>query len=101
MKDLKCSKSTCRFNDAYCCCAKQITIGDATDCSSFTQREHNPKNTFEMAEDFEKRNYTVDTTVNCEAQECLFNEDKKCVSNGITVLSEVGHEAVCATYIER
>jgi len=99
MKDLKCALSECEYNQAYCCCAKSIDVSSDTGCNTFVQSTKR-KNLFEMGDDFAKRNYEVDTNVKCKAN-CIFNKEDICNANGITVLGDLTHEAVCATFMQR
>lgn len=98
MKDLKCGQKHCKFNKGYSCCAKEISVGRDTDCTSYT---FDPKNAslFEAGSDFVKVNYSVDTKVNCTAP-CLFQREKKCIANGITVMNAQHSKASCLTFVK-
>ena len=100
MKDLKCALAECEFNQAYCCCAKAIDVSGEAGCNTFVENSNKRKSLFEAGEDFAKRNYDVDTNVHCKA-DCIFNKEEICNANGITVLGDLMHEAVCATFMQR
>jgi len=99
MKDLKCGLAECEYNEAYCCCSKKIEVDKTAGCCTFKESSSKRKNLFEMGEDFQPRNYDVDTKVACKA-ECIFNKEDVCFANGITVLGDVAHDAVCATFMK-
>jgi hypothetical protein len=98
MKDLKCGLKTCKFNKGYCCNAKQISVSDQTECSSYTYDQQNAS-LFEAGSDFVKVNYSVDTQVGCKAA-CLFNKNDTCIANGITVMNDEKHKAGCLTFLK-
>ncbi|MCL2861435.1 MAG: DUF1540 domain-containing protein [Firmicutes bacterium] len=100
MKDLKCGKKECRFNKGYCCTAKDISITNDTYCSSYDPVEEKRKSLFEVAHEFAKANYTVDTHVKCTA-DCIFEHEKCCTANGITVMSEDERTPQCLTYVKK
>jgi hypothetical protein len=98
MKDLKCGLKECRFNKGYCCCADCITVDPIADCTSYEPLESKRRSLFEAADEFIPANYSVDTQVKCAAP-CIFNKDKVCRANGITVMNGEAGDAVCLTYI--
>lgn len=98
MKDLKCGKKMCKFNKGYCCCAKKIEVAKTTDCLTYSPTEKNFSD-FEAGEDFVKADYSVDTSVGCNA-DCIFQKENKCVANGITVMGEKS-SATCLTFIKK
>ncbi len=99
VKDIKCGLKECKFNKGYCCCAKSIDVSTNTDCLTYSPDEKKRNSMFEAAADFIPANYSVDTSVACNAK-CIFNKDNRCVSNGITVMNQGAHEVVCLTYVK-
>ena len=99
MKDIKCGLKDCKYNKGYCCCAKAIDVSGHTDCLTYTPDEKKRNSLFEAASDFVPANYSVDTCVHCDAK-CIFNKDRQCHSNGITVMREGGTDVICLTYIK-
>ncbi|MBR2967626.1 MAG: DUF1540 domain-containing protein [Clostridia bacterium] len=97
MKDLKCGKKSCKFNKGYCCMARKIEVAKSTDCLTFepVEKKHSM---FEAGSDFVKADYSVDTSVSCNAN-CIFQKSNKCVANGITVMGD-NNCANCLTYIK-
>ncbi len=100
MKDLKCGLRECVYNRAYSCTAKQILVEKSTDCATFRRDETKRSKAFEAAEDFAARDFSVDTHVKCGA-DCMFNKDKVCHANGITVMGDHKKDAMCLTYIQK
>ncbi len=104
--DIKCRKTSCKFNNAYTCNAKDVDISCRLKCHTFTP------DTTKNAEDFSKNMFEADTetysnsrhikNVNlfCQAGNCLFNCSGQCKANGITVLDENKGEALCGTFIK-
>lgn len=100
MKDLKCGLKNCKFNQGYCCCARAIDVKHDTGCATYTFDATKAKSMFEAGSDFTKANYAVDTSVACTA-ECIFQKNRKCIANGITVMNENGTEAKCLSFIKK
>ena len=104
--DIKCRKTSCRFNNAYTCMAKGVDISNKTECRTFDA------DTTKHAKDFSKNIFEADTEnyansrhikeVNlfCEAGKCLFNHSGQCHANGITVLDEGEGCTACGTFVE-
>lgn len=100
MKDLKCGLKSCTHNKGYCCCAREISVSGQTDCLTFEEDENKKnKSMFEAGSDFVKADYSVDTAVACAAK-CIFQKDGRCISNGITVMSNDDAPAACLTFIK-
>ncbi|MBE5730489.1 MAG: DUF1540 domain-containing protein [Clostridiales bacterium] len=97
MKDLKCGKKACKHNKGYCCCARKIEVANNTDCLTYEPVEKKAS-MFEAGSDFIKADYSVDTSVACEAN-CIFQKNNKCIAGGITVMGD-GSEALCLTFVK-
>ena len=101
MKDLKCGLRLCKYNKGYSCVANAIEIANNTDCLTYEKSDKKNKDMFENASEFVPANYNVDTEVSCGA-DCLFNKDKKCMANGITIMNSEGiGDANCLTYVKK
>ena len=100
--DIKCRKTTCKFNNKLNCEAKKITISKGMECSSFVQSDKPQvdisKDMFETAEEINPYRNFSNCYVKCHA-DCIFNKDKRCCSNGITV-NELKEEPFCITFIK-
>lgn len=105
MKDLKCSLKDCKFNQGFSCIAKDINVTDGAECSSYiVSKEKVANRMFEIGSEVGAPDYTVDTLIECRADNCLFNKNSKCVANGITVLGNTDDGkncADCATFTPR
>jgi len=85
--------------------AKSIEVSRETDCESYECDELKKSliiengNLFEISEELVAKNLR-DVPLSCNARHCLYNRDRKCNANGISVIDEHG-DAPCTTYIER
>lgn len=104
--DIKCRKTSCKYNNAYTCSAKNVDISCAVECKTFEP------DTTRKAEDFSRNMFEADTenysnsrhiknvSLFCLAGNCLFNCSGKCKANGITVLDDDKSCALCGTFIK-
>lgn len=81
MFDLKCKRTRCTYNKNCNCTAKKIDVDKKTECTTYT-----PSNEAEVGEVEKVGQPPIrkDIKVGCSA-DCIFNSDKKCTANGITV----------------
>lgn len=104
--DIKCRKTSCKYNNAYTCKAKDVNISGYAKCETFNADESKPaedfsKNIFEAdTEDYANSRHIREVNLNCDAMHCLFNKEGKCNANGITVIDEGHGKTACATFIE-
>lgn len=104
--DIKCRKTSCKFNNAYSCVAKGVDISRGVACSTFEpdmtkNAEDFSKNMFEAdVENYSNSRHIKNVDLFCEAGECLFNHSGKCNANGITVLDEGEGKTACGTFIK-
>lgn len=104
--DLKCKKLNCVYNDKYSCMKKEIKVSRTCECDSFEaakelkkgQRQDASKTMFEAAPDFHPYRHSKNINIECDA-DCLYNQDKKCHANGISVCS-CTNCALCTTFIK-
>ena len=85
--DIRCRKTECKFNDRYTCKAKGIKINEEVKCDSFEKGEKKSdatKRIWNKAPQYAPQRDSKTLSIDCCA-ECLFNNNGKCVSNGITV----------------
>lgn len=106
--DLKCRQLNCKNNDCYCCTCKGIAVTNDGMCASYEEYEGElpPRQQQDVSRDmFEKEpkvhpyrhNKKVD--IHCDCVNCLFNNDRTCYSNGIT-LQHGSNTAECITRIK-
>lgn len=82
MYDLKCKREGCTYNKNCCCTAKEITIDKVAECKSYDPSpDYHKKEKSKLSQRAVKSN----TCVNCKAVACVFNNECKCIANGITV----------------
>ncbi len=104
--DIKCRKTSCKHNHGYTCRAKSINISSNTECDSFVadnskRAEDYSKNMFEAdTENYGNSRHIQNVKLSCDKKECLFNKDKACSANGITVIDEGEGQTACATFIK-
>ena len=101
--DLKCRKTTCKYNNYYTCTAKNIAIANELECRSFVlepskQVKDASRCLFEEAPTYAPYREKKGVRVACAAK-CLFNEQGVCVANGLTVNS-ICDTAYCITHIK-
>ncbi len=102
--DIRCRKTTCKFNDRYTCKAKEILVKKNLICEKY-EKGDKPK------EDKTQRIFSDEPPVyapqrdsktieiDCKAH-CLFNCDGKCVANGIT-LNDLKEKPLCVTFLRK
>ena len=103
--DIKCRKTSCKFNDRYTCVAKGIEIRTDTECATFVPDETKKaqdysKNMFEADLEYSNSRHIKDVKLHCDSVGCLFNKECHCCANGITVLDEGKGKTACATFIK-
>ncbi|MBP3619446.1 MAG: DUF1540 domain-containing protein [Clostridia bacterium] len=102
--DIRCRKTTCKFNDKYTCKAKGITIKDSCECRQFEKTDKPEVDKTQKIFSDEPPKYapqrdSATIHIDCKA-ECLFNDGGKCVANGITV-NEIKEKPLCVTFLKK
>ena len=100
--DLKCRKTTCKYNNYYTCTAKSIAVQTDLLCDSFendaTKKVRDTSRCmFEEAPTYAPHREKKSMRVACAAK-CLFNEQGVCVANGLTINS-INENPLCMTHI--
>ena len=103
--DIKCRKTSCLHNDNYTCRANKIQITFNADCNTFKadqakKAQDFTKGMFEADLEYANSRHIKEVSLDCQNTKCLFNKDKACSANGITVLDEGQGKTTCATYIK-
>lgn len=100
--DLRCRKTQCLYNHKYTCTAKSIKINKKIICSTYVKRNKEEPDTsrfiFDRAPDYAPQRESKTADIECCAN-CLFNQNKCCEANGITVNS-IGEKPYCVTYLQ-
>ena len=105
--DIKCRKTSCKYNNAYTCVAKGIDVSAGVECETFEaditrSAEDYSKNMFEAdVENYSNSRHIKNVELFCQAGNCLFNCSGECRANGITVLDEREGCAICGTFIKQ
>lgn len=93
MVALNCNVETCVHNaDRHCCkgdiCVEGYTAKEPTEtcCGSFAERKGESfRNRFEKPDRF--------IGVACEAEQCVFNENRRCIAEHITIAGDQASQA--------
>ena len=101
MTVLSCSAVTCVYNKEELCSKGDIKVGgseatkkDQTCCESFIERKAGSMS------NSEKIGYTT-IGIECEAQECVYNEERECFAGAINVggnEAATSEETRCSTF---
>lgn len=104
--DIKCRKTTCMFNKGQTCCSSKVDITKETECKTYEKEEIDDKDDldfskkmFEVAPDYANSRHIKNLILDCNANNCLFNKEGKCMANGITVLDE-DKTTSCGTFLK-
>lgn len=103
--DLRCRKTTCKYNDNLTCKAKTIDISSKRDCKMFEKDRKKEELDFsnsifsDTPPKITDYRHLKDMCLVCQAR-CLFNHEGKCVSNGITINSATTREPKCITFMK-
>ncbi len=100
--DIRCRKTTCKFNDRYTCKAREILIKKSLECSQFVKTDKpvddKTKKIFSNTPPvYAPQRDSATIVIDCKAH-CLFNQDGKCVANGIT-LNDLKEKPLCVTFL--
>ena len=110
--DIRCRKTTCKFNNNHTCTAKEILIDKEVLCSSYSlskeiKANENRTSFLDKTEDYSKVMFDKPPKngpmrnrkkieIKCRAS-CLFNNNGVCRANGITV-NDV-NKPICMGYL--
>lgn len=102
MTVLKCSATTCVYNENRLCSRGEIDVmgesarqADETSCGSFRERGSEGKNSSE------EHCGCKEIHIDCKAQNCTYNEHCKCTAGAIDVdgpHAETSRETKCSTF---
>jgi len=93
MTNLSCSVTNCAHNKDDLCSLNDIKVGghqanvkEETCCSSFEDREDSVQNMSDSSQ------AEPETEIECDARECVYNEDKECTASEIHVSGDGASE---------
>ena len=112
--DIRCRKTTCKYNKDHTCLAKSILVDRKVLCSTYQLSEalkgkNRQQGLLDKAEDYSKRMFEKPPKnapmrnrkkieISCKA-DCLFNNNGICRANGITV-NDVNYP-ICMGYLPK
>lgn len=103
--DLRCRKTTCKYNKDLTCLAHSIAISKERTCKDFQKDEQKTEQDFssqifsDQPPKIADYRHLNDMCLTCSAK-CLFNKDGRCLSNGITVNSATTKDPKCITFMK-
>lgn len=108
--DIRCRKTTCKYNETHSCFAKGIKISKTVQCDTYMVDDKKDINKNNKSNDMSKTMFDVPIkdsphrsrkTINirCEATQCLFNKEGVCQANGVTI-NDLG-EPYCMIFLEK
>ena len=103
--DLRCRKTTCKFNKDLTCMAKSVGITQNLVCKTFELDKGKEEQDFsklifsETPPKIADYRHLRDVCLKCNAK-CLFNNEGCCLANGITINASLQKEPKCMTYLK-
>lgn len=101
--DIRCRKTSCEFNDKYTCRAKEILIKKGLECAKYQKGKKGEDKTKWLFSDtppkYAPQRDSATLDIGCQAH-CLFNDNGKCVANGIT-LNDIREKPLCVTFLRQ
>ena len=103
--DLRCRKTTCKFNKDLTCMAKSVGITQKLVCKTFELDKGKEEQDFskpifsENPPKIADYRHLRDVCLKCNAK-CLFNNEGCCLANGITINASLQKEPKCMTYLK-
>lgn len=103
--DLRCRKTTCKFNKDLTCMAKSVGITQKLICKTFELDKGKEEQDFsklifsENPPKIADYRHLRDVCLKCNAK-CLFNNEGCCLANGITINASLQKEPKCMTYLK-
>ena len=106
--DIQYRKLNCVHNNTYACMCKSINIVDNRSCDTYKrankldkkQCQDVSKTMFEASPDIHPFRHNKYVDIVCDMDNCLYNKDGHCHSNGITV-SNSRLNGMCITFVEK
>lgn len=102
--DIRCRKTKCLYNDRYTCKAKEILIKKNCECAKYEKEngkvEDKTQKIFsDTPPQYAPQRDSATLGIGCNAH-CLFNDNGKCVANGIT-LNDIKEKPLCMTFLRQ
>lgn len=101
--DIRCRKTSCKYNDRYTCKAESILIKKNVECQKYEFGKKPVDKTKWIFSDkppeYAPQRDSATISIGCKAQ-CLFNQEGKCVANGVT-LNDIKEKPLCVTFLKK
>ena len=102
--DIRCRKTSCKYNDKYTCKAEEILVKKNVECGMYEKGNKlvvdKTKWMFtDSPPKYAPQRDSATIGIGCNAH-CLFNNKGKCVANGIT-LNDIHEKALCMTFLRK
>lgn len=102
--DIRCRKTGCRYNDRYTCKAKEILVKKNVECGKYEKGDKPPVDKTkwlfsDKPPEYAPQRDSATIGIDCNAH-CLFNDNGKCVANGIT-LNDIKEKPLCVTFLRK
>ena len=102
--DIRCRKTSCKFNDKYTCKAKAILVKTSGECNTYQRGDKPPVDKTkwiftDTPPEYAPQRDSATIDIGCNAH-CLFNQNGKCVANGIT-LNDLKEKPFCVTFLKK
>lgn len=103
--DVVCRKYSCMYNDKAKCTRKNLGINKQTDCADLKidkqkKVEDVSLDMFCHEPDIAPYHHCKNMNISCERDNCIFNMDGECFSNGVFIGSNIT-TAPCNSYVPR
>ena len=103
--DVVCRKYSCVYNEKAKCTRKNLQVENSANCADIEidkskQVEDVSLDMFSHEPDVAPYHHCKNMNINCNAQDCIFNKQGECFSNGIFVGSAV-KSAPCNSFVPR
>lgn len=103
--DVVCRKYSCVYNDRAKCERKHLEVNDKTNCCDIIVDnsqivEDVSRDMFKHEPDIAPYHHCKTMLIKCNSQNCIFNKQGECFSNGVFIGSEK-HNAPCNSFAPR
>lgn len=101
--NIVCRKTGCVYNDNFVCRAKGIIITKECNCAKYLQKNKKEVDTtqkiYKSPPDYSNYRECKCMNICCNAK-CLFNHNKECESNGVTI-NDIENKPLCISFLRK
>ncbi len=103
--DVVCRKYSCIYNDKAKCSRKNLQVNEKADCKDLHIDDNKlvedvSRDMFSHEPDVAPYHHCKNMNIMCDSENCIFNKNNECFSNGIFVGSEQTN-APCNSFVPR